>query len=119
MTIEATYNHDCEECCFLGTIREVQTFLVTDEVADILTAHVEGTASIADLNKALGVKPPEIHDLYVCAKQGLLGPTVIARFGDLGHEYKSAPIKYATDDHELNEAAKLAARLKFHEAMKP
>jgi len=109
--LEPTYTHDCDECRFLGTIREVQTILVTDEVADLLTAHVDGTASIADLNKALGVKPTETHDLYVCEKKESLGPSVIARYGSIEHAYKSAPIKYATTDYELCKAAELARNI--------
>lgn len=91
------FTHDCEECLFLGTIRRSEMILVTDEVASALTAHVEGKASIADLNKALGVKPPEVLDLYYCTEKGIptLGGSAIARHGDDGPDYRSAPLRYA------------------------
>ena len=117
--LEPTWDHDCDECVFLGTSREAQTFLVTDEVAEALTAHIEGTASIADLNKALGVKPSVTWDLYVCKKEGPLGYSVIARYGSDPSANKSAPIKLVSSDPELGQAAKLAAQVTFHEATKP
>ena len=106
MILEPIYTHDCEGCVFLGTVTNAQTILVTDEVASALTAHVEGTASIADLHKALGVKPPEVWDLYFC-KKGRAWPTVIARCGDEGGNYKSG-ITAALYDTELALALKLA-----------
>lgn len=93
------FTHDCTECLFLGTIRRSEMILVTDEVSAALTAHIEGEASIADLNKALGVKPPEVWDLYYCASKGApsLGGSIIARTSNNGPDYKSAPLFYCND----------------------
>lgn len=106
---QPTFTHDCEECVFLGTVTNARTILVTDEVVAALTAHVEGSASIADLNKALGVKPPEVWDLYVCTKKAALKASIIARYGNDAPEYKSSPAFYAAGpDPELSLAFKLA-----------
>ena len=88
------------------------------ESAAALTAHIDGEASIADLNKALGVKPPEVWDLYVCDKQGVapLGPSIIARCSDEGSHYKSAPAWHAGNDPELRvgfDLAKAAGLIRF------
>jgi hypothetical protein len=82
---------------------------VTDEVSAALTAHIEGMASIADLEKVLGTKPPVRHDLYVCRDQAL-GPSIIARYGDEGANYKSLPsvVVDGVADPELNLGFKLA-----------
>jgi len=78
-------------------------------VASALTAHVEGEASLADLNKSLGVKSTETWDLYVCDKaHSMLGPSIIARSGHDGPDYKSAPHGYVTMDPELTLGLKLA-----------
>lgn len=108
------FTHDCTECLFLGTIRRSELILVTDEVAAALTAHVEGTASIADLNKALGVKPPEVWDLYYCEEGDWShGGSGIARWGDDGPNYKSEPLPYCVGDPELAVAHKMVERLRL------
>lgn len=117
--VKPTFVHDCEECVYLGTVTRSETILVTDDVAAALTEHVldeggmlTGTATIADLNKAMGVKPPEVFDLYFCQKGGNpgLNSTVIARYGDEGHEYKSGVIFHARDP-DLGLAYRLARKL--------
>ena len=109
------FTHDCEECLFLGTIRRSEMILVTDEVSAALTAHIEGEASIADLNKALGVKPPEVWDLYYCAKSASspLGGSAIARASDHGPDYKSVPLFYASKDPELSVVFDIVRRMKL------
>lgn len=109
LQLTPTFTHDCEECVFLGAVTNARTILVTDDVAVALTAHVEGFMSIADLNKALGVMPPEVWDLYVCTKKTALKASIIARWGDDAPDYKSAPAFYADGpDPELSLAFKLA-----------
>jgi len=106
---QPTYTHDCEECVFLGTVTNSQMILVTDEVASALTAHMNDFVSIADINKALGQKPPDVWDLYFCQKGTPSGawPTVLARHGDDGGNYKSGAAAAQFDD-ELALALKLA-----------
>lgn len=54
----------------------------------------------------LGPNKKDDHDLYFCWQTEL--PTVIARYGNYGHEYKSG-MAAAHVDQELGEAMKLAA----------
>ena len=107
--VKPIFTHDCEHCEFLGTVQNAQTVLVTNEVVDRLTSVVEGKASIADLNRALGVKPVEFYDLYFCAESGVLGGSVIARYEDNVEAYKSSPLRYveSSEDEELLLAARM------------
>jgi hypothetical protein len=112
MTVEPTFTHDCEGCTFLGTVANVQSVLVTDAILDALTKHVDGKLSIADLHSNLGVKPAETFDLYFCMSgtPGHEWPTVIARYGNDGPDYKSG-LFAADTDPELSLAKKLAEKL--------
>jgi len=109
------FKHDCERCTFLGTSKTVHTVLVVSAVSEALLAHINGFKSIADLNKALDQRPTEHYDLYFC-EQGTPGtpglPTVIARYGDDGPDYKSGMVA-AQVDAELRLALKLARALKL------
>ena len=109
MKHEPEFTHDCEECTPLGTVRRSEMILVTDEVADALTNHIEN-ATVADLVRELGQKAPEVWDLYFCSKRPSLGGSIIARYGHEGPEYKSAPIGYAQVDTELKLGFDLASR---------
>lgn len=110
MKLEPTYSHThCGNCVYLGTFSVAESFLVTDEVVAALTAHIEGKATLADLHRELGVRPTEVHDLWFCPQKGM--PTVIARYGDEGHEYKSGLIFADGTDPELTKAAELARAL--------
>ena len=108
-TLYPEFTHHCEECIFLGTIRNVQTILVTDEVCDALTAHIEGEASIADLHEALGVLPLDVHDLYLCHEGRK--PRVIARYNDTPTGFKYADVGFGSRDPELAKAEELAGSL--------
>jgi len=112
---EPEFVHDCDNCTFLGTSKTVHTVLVTQKVGDAMLSHIQsGFVSIADLHKAIGVRPSIHYDLYFCSK-GLPGakfPTVIARFGNEGPDYKSGLVAAEHDD-ELALALKLARGLKL------
>lgn len=101
--LDPAFTHDCDKCVFLGTIKRTETILVTEQVSSALTAQMPDFVSIADVNEVLGQKPPEIWDLYVCAKQPVnsLGPSIIARYGHNGSDNKSAPACYASKDPGL------------------
>jgi hypothetical protein len=102
MNLDPEFTHDCEKCVFLGTIKRVETILVTEQVSSALTADIE-KPSIADLAKATEQLPLEIYDLYVCpSNTSLGGASIIARHGHDGPDYKSAPVWYAPGpDREL------------------
>lgn len=48
------------------------------------------------------------HDLYFCTQASLSLPTVIARYGDKGSDYKSG-MRFTEEDVELHVARILAA----------
>ena len=57
-----------------------------------------------------------VVDLYMCPRDGGLGPSLVARFGDDGPDYTSVPAQYAeslTGRPELKAAAALAKNIKF------
>lgn len=68
----------------------------------IFTSEHETNGDITHLGEFNG------YDLYYSCQVGL--PTVIARFGDAGHEYKSGMV-FADHDTELGEAKKRALAL--------
>lgn len=115
MKLEPEFVHDCDDCVFLGTIKRSEMVLVTDEVCAALTAHIEGKATLKDLTQALGTKPPEVWDLYVCGRvASTLGPSLIARYGHAGPGYKSMPASIAEklgDPFENDEEIALALKL--------
>lgn len=78
------FTHDCDSCIYLGT--------------ESLDYH--------------GDEIFEIYDLYFCAAD-IGGPTVIARYGDSGPEYKSGMV-FAKPGHPLNRAKELAIERKLY-----
>ncbi len=68
------WEHDCDDCIYLGRYEEYK--------AD------EGEVFNSD-GKRVAHNPAQVYDLYYCEKQSLVGGTVLARWGNEGHEYHS------------------------------
>lgn len=102
MSLDPEFTHDCDMCIYLGTIKRVETILVTPQVSSALTRDIE-KPSMADLARVTEQLPLEIYDLYVCLNGSPLGgASIIARHGHEGPDYKSAPAWYAPGpDREL------------------
>jgi hypothetical protein len=67
------FTHDCEQCVFLGNHKVPTKDFGQEHITERITVRVE------------------IYDLYFCEKgiPSYAWPTVIARYGNEGPEYKS------------------------------
>ena len=60
-----------------------------------------------DCNECIPLGQENDHDLYYCNKEGGMPPTLVARFGDAGPDYKSG-MELAGHDNEITRALDLA-----------
>jgi hypothetical protein len=92
------WEHDCDNCIYLGRYEEYK-----EGVNKVLNSE----------GKKIGQNPSQIYDLYYCEKGSLIGHTVLARYGNKGHEYYSWSPDTDCDIEAIQEAIKRVKQYGF------